>query len=62
MNRYEDKDLRKCHLETMLGSVGLKQRYYLDKETKEYVYLLDKVLYFKGNKPISPFLEEVAVF
>lgn len=59
--RYENKDFRECGLESMFGSVRFKRRYYYDKEVGDYTFLLDEVLEFEGNRPISPFLEEVAV-
>ncbi|MDN5323825.1 MAG: hypothetical protein PWQ67_2279 [Clostridia bacterium] len=59
--RYELKDLRECNLESMFGIIKFKRRYYYDKEVGDYTFLLDEFLEFKGNRPISPFLEEIAV-
>ncbi|MGI6666016.1 MAG: UPF0236 family transposase-like protein [Bacillota bacterium] len=38
---------------TLLGDVEYKRRYYLDKETGEYVFLLDEVLGVESGR-VSP--------
>jgi hypothetical protein len=51
--RYEVKEVRSGCVPTLLGDVEYKRRYYLDKETGEYVFLLDEVLGVESGR-VSP--------
>jgi len=57
--RYEVKDLRSGTVTTLLGDVSVKRRYYMDLETREYVYLLDEILDVKVGQA-SPCLSTIA--
>ncbi|MBW8352185.1 ISLre2 family transposase, partial [Bacillus sp. IITD106] len=46
---------------TMFGSITVRRRKYLDRETGERVGLLDRYLEIKGSDSLSPFLTEMAV-
>lgn len=59
--RYIVKEKRGIQYDTIFGQVEIRRRYYLDRETKEYVFLLDSYLEIEDSSPISPFLEEIAV-
>ena len=60
-HRFEVVDKRPTKLSTIFGTVEIVRRYYLDRETKEYVCLLDELIGLEGNKLVSPFLEEIAI-
>ncbi|HHY34982.1 MAG TPA: ISLre2 family transposase [Firmicutes bacterium] len=53
------KDVRKGTIATLLGDVEYCRRYYFDKKTAGYVYLLDEALGM-GRRRISPGLAVVA--
>ena len=57
--RYEVKEMRKGCVPTLLGDVEFERRYYLDKETGEYVFLLDEVLGVRAGQ-VSPGLAMAA--
>lgn len=59
--RFRLKEARAIDLDTLFGTVSFKRRLYLDRHTGKYVYLLDHMLKYNGQKKISPCLEEVAV-
>ncbi|MBO1004877.1 uncharacterized protein UPF0236 [Pseudogracilibacillus auburnensis] len=58
----DKKDLfkrqRPLQFESVFGSVELKRNYYQDRETGQYVYLLDQHLAFDGTKGISPVVQD----
>jgi len=58
-SRYVVKDVRKGTIATLLGDVEYCRRYYFDKKTAGYVYLLDEALGV-GRGRISPGLAVVA--
>lgn len=51
--RYQVKEIRSGCVPTLLGDVEIKRRYYLDKQTGEYIFLLDKVLGVEAGR-VSP--------
>ncbi|SDZ55755.1 Uncharacterised protein family (UPF0236) [Evansella caseinilytica] len=57
--RYHDK--RRLQFESVFGAVEVKRSYYKDRETGEYVYLLDRYLSFDGSKGMSPVVQEMAM-
>ncbi|HHY22530.1 MAG TPA: ISLre2 family transposase, partial [Bacilli bacterium] len=40
--RYHLKDSRPLKVDSLFGEIELKRNYYKDRETGEYVYLLDR--------------------
>ncbi|HHY35713.1 MAG TPA: ISLre2 family transposase, partial [Firmicutes bacterium] len=58
-SRYVVKDIRKGTIATLLGDVEYCRRYYFDRKTAGYVYLLDEALGM-GRGRISPGLAVVA--
>ncbi|MBB5172822.1 ISLre2 family transposase [Texcoconibacillus texcoconensis] len=60
-NRFQLKDKRNLRFESVYGCVELKRNYYKDRETGEYVYLLDRYLAFDGNKGMSPVVQDMAI-
>src|SRR5699024_12111109 len=46
---------------TMFGSITVKRRRYVDRETGDRVALLDRYLQYSGSDTLSPFLTEMAV-
>ena len=59
--RFENREMQKCTIGTMFGSVTINRRRYLDRETGERVALLDQYLQFNGSDALSPYLTEMAV-
>lgn len=59
--RYHLKDSRPLKVDSLFGEIELKRNYYKDRETGEYVYLLDRYLQFEGVKGFSPLVEEAAI-
>lgn len=57
----ENKERQSCTIATMFGSITIKRRIYLDRQTGDRVALLDRYLEFKGSDSLSPFLTEMAV-
>jgi hypothetical protein len=57
--RYEVKEVRSGCVPTLMGDVEYKRRYYLDKKTGEYVFLLDEVLDVEAGR-VSPGLAMAA--
>lgn len=49
---YETKDLRKRTLITDYGNIEYTRRYYRNKQTKEYVYLVDEKMGIEKNERI----------
>lgn len=50
---YETKDLRKRTLMTDYGNIEYIRRYYRNKQTKEYVYLVDEKMGIEKNERIA---------
>jgi hypothetical protein len=46
--RYRLIDKRKYHITSLFGEIELNRNYYRDRETGEYVFLLDRYLEFEG--------------
>ena len=59
-SRYEYKERKEKILVTMLGEVTIKRRYYWDRESKEWVFLLDELLGIK-NTVVSDSLKELVL-
>ena len=59
--RFYLKDKRPLKFESIYGSVELERNYYQDRETGEYVFLLDQYLSFDGTKGMSPVVQELAI-
>ncbi|MFS8580416.1 MAG: ISLre2 family transposase [Novibacillus thermophilus] len=59
--RFAYKERQASTMDTMFGSITIKRRKYVDRETNERVALLDRYLQFKGNESMSPFLAQQAV-
>jgi len=59
--RFENREMQECTIGTMFGSVTVKRRRYVDRETGDRVALLDQYLQFSGSDALSPFLTELAV-
>ena len=57
--RYRDKGRRRTVLKTKMGEVEYSRKVYLDNETSEWVYLLDKELGLKEYGNISPGVAEL---
>jgi len=57
--RYELHGIRTRTLETVIGPVEIRRRYYRDRETGGYVFLLDRALGLKGCVRVGPVLQEV---
>lgn len=60
--RWVMKDARVREIETLFGTVRFKRRYYLDRETGAYVFLLDEALGIAKKSKVSPGLAEAAVW
>lgn len=59
--RFENREMQECTIATMFGSVTVKRRRYVDRETGDRVALLDHYLQYSGSDTLSPFLTEMAV-
>ncbi|WP_250637974.1 UPF0236 family transposase-like protein [Novibacillus thermophilus] len=59
--RFYLKDKRPLKFDSIYGSVELERNYYQDRETGEYVFLLDQYLSFDGTKGMSPVVQELAM-
>lgn len=51
-SEYETKDLRKRSVITEYGNIEYERRYYRNKKTKEYVYLVDEKMGIEKNERI----------
>src|SRR5699024_6468148 len=60
-NRFYLKDNRPLKFESVSGQVELKRKYYQDRKTRKYVYLLDQYLAFDGTKGMSPVVQDLAI-
>ena len=58
--RYIVKGIREKHLDTILGDVSYRRRYYYDTDCEKYVSLLDSLLGLKKGQRVSPSLSHVA--
>ncbi len=61
LQRYELRGVHKRDVETFLGTVQFKRRYYRDHEAGEYVYLLDRLLCLPRRVRIGPWLKEMVL-
>jgi len=59
--RFESKGFRTTTLETTLGEVTITRRYYLDRETGKYVFLVDETLNLPEDTRVSPALAELVL-
>ncbi|MEW6524181.1 MAG: UPF0236 family transposase-like protein [Bacillota bacterium] len=59
--RYEVKEPRERTVDTLLGTVTLKHRYYWDREQGEHTALLDQQLGLEKAERVSPGLTVAAV-
>lgn len=59
--RYRLIDKRKFNIVSLFGEIELYRKYYLDRSTGEYVYLLDRYLEFEEAGSFSPLIEEAAI-
>jgi len=59
-SRYELRGKRERQLETLVGVVRFSRRLYLDRETGEYVALLDESLGLEKGSRVSPNLVNLA--
>ncbi len=59
--RFYLKDKRTLKFESVFGQVELKRNYYQDRETGNYVFLLDQYLAFDGTKGMSPVVQDLAI-
>jgi len=57
--RYEFHEVRTRTLETIIGPVEIRRRYYRDRETGGHVFLLDRALGLKGAVRVGPALQGV---
>ena len=59
--RFKNREKQETTLATMLGSITINRRRYLDRDTGDRVALLDQYLQYDGGDSLSPFLTEMAV-
>jgi hypothetical protein len=59
--RYENKETNSRTVQTLVGEVSFKRRYYRDREEERWVYLLDEALGIEEEKIISPGLLRLGV-
>ena len=59
--RYRLLDKRSIHLVSLFGEIEVERNYYRDRESREYVCLLDHHLSFEGATSFSPLIEEAAI-
>ena len=52
---------RNVQIDTIFGSVTFDRNYYLNRNTGEYVHLLDQQLNFNGASGASPFIEQLGI-
>ncbi len=60
-DRYENKERNSRAIETLVGGIEFKRRYYRDNEKHEWVYLLDEALEPEPDKTIGPGLLQLAI-
>lgn len=59
--RFKNHEKNPRSIQTLVGNVDFKRRYYKDNETDDWVYLLDEALEIESEKNIGPGLLELAV-
>lgn len=59
--RFRMHERREISLSTVFGEITFTRRMYLDRQTDQYVYLLDQLLLFEGHEGVSPHLAELAI-
>ncbi|MGM8366817.1 ISLre2 family transposase [Virgibacillus sp. W0181] len=59
--RFELRDKRRMTFDSMFGHVDLRRNYYFDRETGNYVSLLDQHLAFDGGQMMSPVVQDLAI-
>jgi len=59
--RFRAKEQKETGVNTVFGTVRFKRWLFQDRQTGEYVYLLDRMLQFEGRGKVSPHLEETAI-
>lgn len=59
--RYRLHDKRSLSIVSLFGEIELERNYYRDRETGEYVHLLDRYLDYEGAGDFSPLVEEAAI-
>lgn len=59
-SRYEPKDIRSRRVDSLLGQVEIKRRYYWDREKQEHVALLDRMLGLGKRERVSKGLAVIA--
>src|SRR5699024_12329628 len=60
-NRFENREMQECIMGTMLGSIKINRRKYVDRETGDRVALLDQYLQYNGSDTVRPVLTEMVV-
>lgn len=58
--RYQPKDIRSRKLESLLGEIEIRRRYYWDREKQEHVALLDSMLGLGKRERVSKGLAVLA--
>ncbi|PLR89835.1 transposase, partial [Bacillus canaveralius] len=61
VKKYRLQDKRALKLVSLFGEIEVERNYYRDRQTGEYVYLLDRYLEFEGTGGFSPLIEEAAI-
>ncbi|PLR80590.1 MULTISPECIES: ISLre2 family transposase [Bacillus] len=61
VKKYRLQDKRVLKLVSIFGEIEVERNYYRDRQTGEYVYLLDRYLEFEGAGGFSPLIEEAAI-
>ncbi len=59
--RYTNKEKNPRSIQTLVGSVDFKRRYYRDEQKSDWVYLLDEALDLEPKKTIGPGLLQLGV-
>lgn len=60
-NRFEIKEKNPRSIQTLVGTIDFKRRYYWDIKEHRWVFLLDEALEIEAEKTISPGLLQLAV-
>lgn len=59
--RFRYKEKRQMNIVSLFGEITINRTYYRDRESGEYVYLLDRYLDSQGERNFSPFVEAAAI-
>jgi hypothetical protein len=59
--RFRLIEKRSLSIDSLFGEIKFKRNYYYDRESGEYVCLLDRYLEFEGTGTFSPLVEEAAI-